>query len=829
MSSQDINMYVIKRNGNIEKVNYDKILRRFTMLSNDHIHPLNIDFEGVTMKLIDQLYNKIHTSVIDELAAEQCDSLSTVHCDYGTLASLLLCSNHHKNTDSSFLRVVQKLYQNKNNDIHSPIVNKYLLHIAQKYDSQIQQFFDFKRDKDIDYFGFKTLERSYLLRLGDKVIERPQHMWMRVAVCIHGGNMSLVKNTYDYLSNKYFIHATPTLYNAGTCKQQLSSCFLLAMEDDSIDGIFSTLSDCAKISKWAGGIGLHIHNIRATGSLIRGTNGNSNGIVPMLKVFNNVARYVDQGGGKRPGSFAIYIGVEHADIEDFLDLRKNHGDEEARTRDLFCGLWVSDLFMTRVKKNLTWTLMCPDECPGLNDVYGKEYEELYCRYEKENKGRKQIRARDLWFKILESQIETGNPYLLFKDSANKKSNQQNLGVIKSSNLCTEIIEYSDKNETAVCNLASISLPKFVSKLDNTFDFEELGKVVETVTRNLNKIIDINFYPTDKTKRSNLLHRPIGIGVQGLADTFQLLKLNYDSEEAMLLNKNIFETIYYYAMKTSNKLAKLRLPAMKILYGTYHVTKEWQYQNDKPHCNIYTSDISSNIHTMLNNVVPVQDEIKKLYGDYLGAYSSFVGSPLHKGQFQFDLWDVKPSGKYDWDSLRVSVMNYGVRNSLLIAPMPTASTSQIMGNNECFEPYTSNIYTRRTKAGDFIVTNKHLLRELISINKWDEDIKNSIIKNNGSVQHLDIPIEIKNRYKTAWELKMKTLIDMSRDRGAFICQSQSLNLWMEDPTFNKLTSMHFYSWEQGLKTGIYYLRTKAKAKAQQFTIEPEMSNCEMCSG
>ena len=823
-----IDMYVVKRDGTKQKVSFDKIYKRLTCLGKEK--DLHINYHELSMKLINQLYDGIPTATLDELGAEQCATMIPQHYDYGTLASSLFCSNLHKKTNDNYLEVVKKLYHNKDiHGEHSPLLNSSLYETVKTHSEEIQSMIDYSRDELFDYFGFKTLERSYLLRIGKEIIERPQHMWMRVAIAIHNNNMKLVKETYDYLSLKYFTHATPTLFNAGTRKQQLSSCYLIAMEEDSISGIYSTLSDCAKISKWAGGIGLHIHNIRAAGSRIRGTNGISNGIAPMLRVFNNTARYVDQGGGKRNGSIAVYLSPEHPDIEIFLEMKKNHGDEEMRARDLFYAMWLPDLFMERVQKNEEWTLMCPDECPGLNDVYGNEYVSLYEKYEREGKGKKTLKARDLWFKILESQIETGTPYILFKDHANKKSNQKNLGVIKSSNLCTEIMEYSDSNETAVCNLASISLSKFVDD-DKQFNHKELGKTVEIVTRNLNKIIDINFYPTDKTRRSNLLHRPIGIGVQGLADVFLKMDFAFDSDEAKRVNKEIFETIYYFSMKTSYMIAQERQRVLSILYGSYKITNDWAFKTDSPDCSEYIIyKEHSKIEPLLQALKPVYNEFKNLEQENLGSYSSFKGSPLSKGEFQFDLWNVKPSDRYDWDDLRNKIIKGGVRNSLLVAPMPTASTAQILGNNECIEPYTSNIYARRTTAGDFIVINKYLLKELIDLGMWNEEIKNNIIKNSGSVQNLPISQHMKEKYKTAWEIKMKHLIDMSKDRGAFVCQSQSLNLWIEEPTFNTLTSMHFYSWKAGLKTGMYYLRTRPRAKAQQFTIEPENDNtCEMCS-
>ena len=676
---------------------------------------------------------------------------------------------------------------------------------------------DSNRDYLIDYFGFKTLERSYLFKIGNKIVERPQHMWMRVSVGIHGdlknnNSLKLIKETYDLMSQKFFTHATPTLFNAGTLRPQMSSCYLVAMEEDSIDGIFNTLKDCANISKYSGGIGLHVHNIRAKGSHIQGTNGKTDGLVPMLRVFNNTARYVNQSG-KRNGSFAIYLEPWHADIFDFLEMRKNHGDEELKGRDLFYALWVPDLFMERVKeKNGKWSLFCPHECPGLSDVYGEHFKNLYEKYEQDGKARKNINARDLWFSILDAQMETGTPYLLYKDAANQKSNQKNLGTINSSNLCSEIIQYSNNEETAVCNLASIALPSFV--INNIFDYESLHMVTKVITNNLNRVIDINFYPTEKTKKSNLKHRPIGIGVQGLADTFILMNIPFHSDEAKEVNKLIFETIYHAALEKSNEIV---LERMDIL--------------DKELAN------NKNIYELFNEyeIGPFRR------GDpYCCAYSSFNGSPSSQGILQFDLWSVTPSNRYDWAKLKQSIVKYGLRNSLLVSPMPTASTSQILGFNECFEPFTSNLYSRRTLAGEFVVINKYLMKELIELGLWNEQIKNNIIINKGSVQHLTVLTEhMRNKYKIVWEIPMKHLIDMSADRGAFICQSQSLNLWMEEPVYSKLTSMHFYAWEKGLKTGIYYLRRKAKHQAQQFTIEPNYIEpeikekndeeiCEMCS-
>jgi len=800
-------MKVLKRNGKFENIGFDKILKRVKSIGTEC--GIKLNYTTFVMKVIDQLYDGIPTTKIDELTAEQCAALSTHHPDYNILAGRIIISNHHKNTNGSFFSVMKKLYEFT--DVHGkhyPLVSPEFFSIVKKHKDEFDNMIVHDRDYLIDYFGFKTLERAYLMKYNNVIEERPQYLWLRVAIGIHGNNLEKVKITYDLMSQKYFTHATPTLFNAGTPKPQLSSCYLLALEADSISGIYSTLKDCAQISKWAGGIGLHIHNVRATGSHIRGTNGSSNGIVPMLRVFNNTARYVDQGGGRRNGSFAIYLEPWHADIDNFLELKKNHGDEEMKARDLFYALWIPDLFMERVKTNGDWTLMCPDECPGLSDSHSDEFVKLYTDYEKNNKGRKTIKARDLWFRIMDSQMETGTPYILYKDAANKKSNQQNLGTIKSSNLCTEIIEYSDDKETAVCNLASIGLSRFV-KDDKSFDYDKLHEVTKVVTENLNRVIDINFYPTDKTIRSNFRHRPIGLGVQGLADVFALMNISFCSDEARATNKRIFETIYHASMEQSMEIAKER----------YNLIQE--------------SKQSPDLLRLLNEYeISLEDK------SFCGAYSSFEGSPLSKGIFQFDMWNVTPSSIFNWEALRQDVMKYGVRNSLLVAPMPTASTAQILGNNECFEPFTSNIYTRRTLAGEFIIVNKYLMKELIDLKLWDEDLKNSIISNNGSIQHIQgIPIHIKEKYKIVWEIPMKHIIDMAKDRGAFICQSQSLNLWMEEPTYKNLTSMHFYSWEAGLKTGIYYLRRKAKHQAQQFTIEPnkkivsqeeEQEICEMCS-
>jgi ribonucleotide reductase alpha subunit len=966
-------MKVKKRNGNLEDISFDKILNRIKKLGQEA--GVQINYSSLAMKVIDQLYDNIETTKIDELAAEQCASLSTQHPDYATLSSRIVVSNHQKNTEKLFSKVITKLYEFKDvHGINKPLISQQMFDFISLYSDILDKMIDHNRDYLIDYFGFKTLERAYLFRLNGIIIERIQHMWLRVSVGIHldlkdpMNSLKLINETYDLMSLKYFTHATPTLFNAGTPRPQLSSCYLIAMEDDSIEGIFNTLKECAHISKWAGGVGLHIHNIRAKGSHIQGTNGTSNGIVPMLRVFNNTARYVDQGGNKRNGSFAIYLEPWHPDIEDFLEMKKNHGDEELKARDLFYALWISDLFMERVKENGKWNYFCPHECPGLSDLYGKEFNTLYEKYENEGKSRKTVNARDLWFKILDSQMETGTPYLLYKDAVNNKSNQKNLGTIKSSNLCvapetliltdegyieiqklvgkeinvwngqewskvtvkktginqkvirvsvnienstynfrqlrctpyhkfyindyndlgnklvkeieakdlklgmeligfnkptdyninkelsnvsydgwpcykyakitslqdlhescdtycftepkrhmgifngiitgqcTEITEYSDENETAVCNLASIALPSFVDIKTKQFDYDKLHSVTKVVTNNLNKVIDINFYPTEKTRRSNMRHRPIGIGVQGLADTFILMDIPFQSEEAKEVNKLIFETIYHASLERSNEISIERKEALNNTENDIKITEE---------------------------------ETTKLKQEHKGAYSSFTDSPISNGIFQFDMWNVKPSERYDWNKLRNSIIYHGIRNSLLVAPMPTASTSQILGFNECFEPFTSNIYTRRTLAGEFVIVNKYLIKELIDMNLWNDKIKNNIIANKGSIQQLTMLSEhMRNKYKIVWEIPMKHIIDMAADRGAFICQSQSLNLWIEDPAYNTLTSMHFYSWKKGLKTGIYYLRRKAKHQAQQFTIEPETKEiqnndehdeiCEMCS-
>ena len=824
----DDEMFVVKRNNAKEVVSFNKILNRVKKIGqNANIQKLN--YTSLAMKVIDQLYDNITTCQIDELMAEQCASMSSIRPEYSVLAGQLIISNHQKNVKSSFSTNMNKLYNFKDKSgKHCPLVTKDFIDVVNSNKELWDKLIDYQRDFLIDYFGFKTLERAYLMRINGVIVERPQHMWLRVSIGIHGSNIEHIKESYNYMSQKYFTHGTPTLFNAGTPNPQLSSCYLIAMEDDSIHGIYNTLKDCALISKWSGGIGLHIHNVRASGSQIRGTNGKSNGIVPMLRVFNNTAKYVDQGGGRRNGSFAIYLEPWHADIEMFLQMRKNHGDEELKARDLFYALWIPDLFMERIKANGSWTLMCPDECPGLSDVYGEDFVKLYEKYESEGKGRETVDARQLWFHILDSQMETGTPYLLYKDSVNRKSNQKNVGIIKSSNLCSEITEYSDENETAVCNLASIGLPSFVETdaSGNThFDYEKLHHVSKVVTNNLNKIIDVNFYPTDKTKRSNKRHRPIGIGVQGLADVFFKMNVPFHSEEAKVLNFKIFETIYHGALERSNEIAKERYDFVAENYYNKKVVERKAYYE------IFQEEEQQLMWDLMS---------KK--SDYVGAYSTFDGSPASKGLLQFDMWENFDHNRlsYDWDSLKTSIKKYGIRNSLLMAPMPTASTSQILGNNECIEPITSNIYNRRTMAGEFIVANKYMMNDLIDLGLWTETLKNNIIANHGSIQHIDtIPQEIRDKYKTVWEIPMKHVIDMAADRGVFVCQSQSLNLWLEDPNYNTLTSMHFYSWSKGLKTGIYYLRRRGAHKAQQFTIEPEKKSgnnqnqedevCEMCSG
>ncbi|MGA9270404.1 MAG: ribonucleoside-diphosphate reductase subunit alpha [Lutimonas sp.] len=758
-------MYVVKRDGKREPVMFDKITARVRKLC----YGLNrlVDPIKISMRVIEGIYDGVSTSELDNLAAEIAATLTTTHPDYAKVAARIAVSNLHKNTKKSFSETMKDLYEyvnprtGKKASMIADDVYKIIEENADKLDSTII----YNRDFGYDFFGFKTLERSYLLKINGHIVERPQHMLMRVAVGIHLDDLDAAIETYELMSKKYFTHATPTLFNAGTPKPQMSSCFLLQMQEDSIDGIYNTLQQTAKISQSAGGIGLSIHNVRATGSYIRGTNGTSNGIVPMLRVFNDTARYVDQGGGKRKGSFAIYLEPWHADIFQFLDLKKNHGKEEMRARDLFYAMWMPDLFMKRVEENGDWTLMCPNECPHLYDTYGDEFEKLYVGYEKVGKGRKTVKARELWEKILEAQIETGNPYMLYKDAANRKSNHKNLGTIRSSNLCTEIMEYTAKDEVAVCNLASIAIPMFISENaqgEKFFDHKKLFKVTKKITKNLDTVIDRNYYPIPEAENSNFRHRPVGIGIQGLADAFILLRLPFTSDEAKELNQEIFETIYFAALTASMEIAKEKEP-----------------------------------------------------------YSTYKGSPISEGEFQFNMWNVSEddlSGRWDWKKLRTSIKKHGVRNSLLVAPMPTASTSQILGNNEAFEPYTSNIYTRRVLSGEFIVVNKHLLEDLVELGLWNNDMKEEIMRANGSIQHIEsIPQELKDLYKTVWEMSMKDIIDMARHRGYFIDQSQSLNLFMQDPDYSKLTSMHFYAWKSGLKTGMYYLRTKSAVNAIQFTV------------
>ena len=762
-------MYVVKRNGQRVPVSFDQILSRVRSLSDglEHVNP-----DLVAQKVCNQLQDGMETRKLDEFAAETCAMMqSRYHPNYGLLGARILIDNHQKNTPSTLLDCVEALYHDQS------IVSDYVHDLVCKYPKEYEEIINYSRDYMFDYFGFKTLERAYLLKKDGKVIERPQHMWMRVSIQLHGDDFKSVKETYDAMSQGYFIHATPTLFNSGNLKPQLSSCFLLKIHDDSIHGIYKTLADCAQISKWAGGIGLSIHDIRARGSKINGTNGDSTGIIPMLKVYNDTAKYVNQGG-KRNGSFAIYLEPWHADIEDFLKLRLNQGAEEDRARDLFYSMWIPDLFMKRIEEDGNWTLMCPKECPGLANVSGKAFEDLYSVYESQNKGRKTVKAKDIWKLIMDAQIQTGTPYLCYKDSVNEKSNQKHLGTIRSSNLCAEITEYTSETESAVCNLGSLALPKFIK--DGKFDFESLRTYTKILARNLDIVIDKNYYPTPECQNSNMKHRPIGIGIQGLADVFAMLRIAWTSKDARNLNREIFENMYFAAIEASMERS--------VELATYG------------HMGIFTS----------------------------AQHDSFVGSPLDQGKFQFDLWNDRPtmtSSYLDWNKLRGGVKLYGVRNSLSIALMPTASTSQILGNNECFEPFTSNLYTRRVLAGDFMVINKYLVNDLMKINLWTSDVRTQIIANNGSIQNIEgLPTDLKELYKTVWEIPQKTLIDLARDRAPFICQSQSLNLFLVEPSYAKLTSMHFYAWKQGLKTGCYYLRTKASSSAQKFTIEP----CLTCS-
>ncbi len=757
-------MQVIKRSNKREPVSFDKVTARINKLC----YGLNSKFVDpieISKKVVQGLYDGVRTTDLDNLAAETSATMAARHPDYAILAARIAVSNLHKNTEKSFSVTMERLFKyiDPKTNMSAGLIGEETIQVIREHADLLDSAIIYDRDYSFDYFGFKTLEKSYLLRMDGEVVERPQHMLMRAAVGIHGKDVEAAIETYTLMSEKWFIHATPTLFNAGTPKPQLSSCFLLSMTDDSIPGIFETLSRCAKISQSAGGIGISVHNVRAKGSYIKGTGGTSNGIIPMLKVFNDTARYVDQGGGKRKGAFAVYLEPWHADIFDFLDLKKNHGKEENRARDLFYAMWVPDLFMERVKDNGKWSLFCPNEAPGLHECYGGEFEALYHKYETEGRARKTINAQDLWFAILESQIETGTPYILYKDACNNKSNQKNLGTIKSSNLCTEIIEYTAPDEVAVCNLASISLSKFVNEDKKTFDFQKLHDITKVITRNLNKIIDINYYPIPEAQNSNFRHRPIGIGVQGLADAFILMRMPFDSDEAKKLNTDIFETIYNAALEESCTLA----------------------QRD-------------------------------------GSYTTFAGSPASKGILQFDMWGIDPGqSRYDWNRLKEDIKNKGLRNSLLLAPMPTASTSQILGNNECFEPYTSNIYTRRTLSGEYIIVNKHLLKDLTRLGLWNDELKQKLMAANGSVANIpEIPNELKALYKTVYEISQKVIIDQAADRGAFICQSQSLNLFVENPNFGKLSSMHFYGWQKGLKTGMYYLRSKAAVDPIKFTLDEQ---------
>ncbi|ODV83244.1 hypothetical protein CANARDRAFT_203632 [[Candida] arabinofermentans NRRL YB-2248] len=756
-------MYVYKRDGHKEPVRFDKITARVSRLCYG-LDPRHVDAVKITQRVISGVYNGVTTIELDNLAAETAAYMTTIHPDYATLAARIAISNLHKQTTKQFSSVIELLYNyiNPKNNKHSPMISEETYQIVKEHADELNSAIVYDRDFSYNYFGFKTLERSYLLRINGAVAERPQHLIMRVSIGIHGNDIPKVIETYNLMSERYFTHASPTLFNAGTPHPQMSSCFLVAMKDDSIDGIYDTLKQCAQISKTAGGIGLHIHNIRSTGSYIAGTNGTSNGIIPMVRVFNNTARYVDQGGNKRPGAFALYIEPWHADIFDFIDIRKNHGKEEIRARDLFPALWIPDLFMKRIEQNGEWTLFSPSEAPGLHDVYGDEFEALYEKYEREGKGRQTVKAQKLWYAILEAQTETGTPFMLYKDACNAKSNQKNLGMIKSSNLCCEIVEYSSPEEIAVCNLASVALPAFVERDDKTswYNFEKLHEITKVVTKNLNKIIDRNYYPVKEAKTSNMRNRPIAVGVQGLADAFMQLRIAFDSQEAKELNIQIFETMYHAALESSIELAILD-----------------------------------------------------------GPYESYEGSPASQGLLQFDLWGKKPTDLWDWDLLKERISKHGLRNSLLMAPMPTASTSQILGYNECFEPYTSNIYSRRVLAGEFQIVNPYLLRDLVDLGLWNDAMKNYIIQDNGSIQNLpNIPDELKSLYKTVWEISQKTIIDMSADRGAYIDQSQSMNIHLKNPTMGKLTSMHFYGWKKGLKTGMYYLRTQAAAAAIQFTVD-----------
>jgi ribonucleoside-diphosphate reductase alpha chain len=797
-------MRVVKRNGDKEPVSFDKVLRRIQSICPDLP---GVDAHNIAQKVCSRIFDGVKTTDLDELAAQMCSTLITEHPDYGVLGARIIISNHHKNTSPSFSETITALWNatdthGKQNALISEELYKFVIANKEKLNNVI----DYQRDYLFDYFGFKTLERSYLLKASGRIVERPQHMWMRVSLGIHGDDLKAALETYDLMSKKMFTHATPTLFNAGTPRAQLASCYLISM-DDSITGIYKTLGDCAQISKYAGGIGMHIHTVRSRNSHIRGTNGSSTGIIPMLRVYNATARYVNQGG-KRNGSIAVYLEPWHADIESFIEIRKNHGNEEERCRDLFTAMWIPDLFMKRVQQDGDWTLMCPDECPGLSDVYGEEFEKLYEKYEAEGKYRKKMKAQQIWLAILKSQIETGTPYLLYKDAVNKKTNQKHSGVVKSSNLCTEITEISNSKETAVCNLASIVLVSYVKKdADGKpyFDFEMLHSVSRVITKNLNKVIDRTFYPIPETDYSNRRHRPIGIGVQGLADTFALMRISFDSPEAAQLNREIFETIYHGAVTASVKVSRER--------------EELLIELENP-------ELSAKRKTAIRKKLHLTEAEKKLER-WRGSYETFVGSPASFGKLQFNLWEeadgieVQHSGRWDWEELRKDVMTYGMRNSLLLAPMPTASTSQIMGSNEAFEPFTSNIYQRRTLSGEFTIINKYLINDLIGLGLWSSDLKDELLANGGSVQNIEnIPDDIKVLYKTVWEISQKVLINQSADRGVYVCQSQSLNLFVEEPDMTKLTNIHFYAWKRGLKTGIYYLRTRPRVKTAAFTLKIE---------
>ena len=895
-------MRVLKRNGIYEDVSFDKISNRLKSLCTDpNLELLDIDPNIIAQKVCGEIYDGVKTTELDILSSEIAVALYSKDIKYKKLASRIIISNHHKNTDNKFSDIIGNLYNYKDTNINStPLINENIFNLVMNNMDLIDNKIDYTRDYLFDFFGFKTLEKSYLLKINGKIVERPQHLLMRTALAIHRNNLEKAFETYDYMSNHYFIHATPTLFNAGTNREQFSSCFLLSMEDDSVDGIFNTLKDCAKISKYAGGIGLSIHNIRAKNSFIAGTNGVSNGIVPMLRVFNDTARYIDQGGGKRNGSFAIYLEPWHSDIFEFIELKKNHGNELERARDLFYGLWIPDLFMERVKDDKLWSLFCPHKCPGLQDVYGSEFNKLYEEYESDELYDRQVNAQELWFAILTTQIETGVPYLVYKDACNSKSNQNNLGTIRSSNLCTEIVEYTSPTETAVCNLASISLksclkyidindllvkiyykpdcifcimaenlcksknikyekkhyeefslvtdkhkitfPKiyvnneliggyqeFEKYLSPNFDYNILKDITKILTLNLNNIIDYNYYPTEKAKKSNLLHRPIGIGIQGLANVFYEMKISFDSEEAKELNKKIFETIYYGSLESSMELAEEReidiIQLKKLKNRLENIEYEFDFKPIKDLCSAST-ELCKKINDIETRMNVVKEELNR--DKYLGTYSSYIGSPVYNGKLQFDMWNhTVDNSLWNWDELRSNIKKFGIRNSLLVAPMPTASTSQILGNYECFEPVISNIYNRRVLAGEYTVLNDYMVDDIKLLNKWNSEMKDKIIINDGSIQNIEeIPQFIRDRYKTAWELKQKCIIDMAIDRGKFICQSQSLNLFMESPSFSKLTSMHFYAWENGLKTGIYYLRSRPSSKAIQFTVSPEV--CENCS-